>query len=91
MLNSQSLKTKKLGVAQLGCLENLGKGWTWRYGWRNGWVWDTAGGTKRILDRLVASGLAVCVNGEYSISESGKNQLASMNTNRISHAKQSGF
>lgn len=43
MLNSQSLKTKKLGVAQLGCLENLGKGWTWRYGWRNGWVWDTAG------------------------------------------------
>lgn len=77
----QTLKAKRLGNAQLGCLENLGKGWTWRYGWRNGWVWDTAAGTKRILDTLVSSGLAAYANGEYSISEAGKNHLASMKTN----------
>lgn len=77
----QSLKSKRLGIAQLGCLENLGRGWTWRYGWRNGWVWDTAAGTKRILDSLVGAGLAACANGEYSISEAGKNHLASMKIN----------
>ena len=77
---AQSFKSKRLGNAQRGCLENLGKGWTWRYGWRNGWVWDTAAGTKRILDTLVDSGLAACTNGEYSISEAGKTQLASIKT-----------
>lgn len=78
---AQSVTSKKLGAAQLGCLENLGKGWTWRYGWRNGWVWDTAAGTRRILDTLVASGLAACSNNEYSITEAGKDHLASMETN----------
>jgi hypothetical protein len=66
---AQSLKTKKLGKEQLGCLENLDKGRTWRYGW----ICNIAAGTKRILDTLVSSGLAACANGEYSISETGKN------------------
>lgn len=77
---AQSMKIKKLGAAQLGCLDNLGKGWTWRYGWRNGWVWDSASGTKRILDTLVNGGFAVCSNNEYSISEAGTAYLASLKT-----------
>jgi hypothetical protein len=75
---SENRNFKQLGSAQFSCLENLGRGWTWRYGWRNSWVWDSAARTKRILDTLVVRGLAVLSDGYYSISEAGTVHLASL-------------
>lgn len=76
LAGNKKLSQRKLGDAQLHCLTFLGKDSTWRYGGINGWLWDTPSGTRRILDKLVQRGLAVCNDGNYSISEDGRAYLA---------------
>lgn len=76
LASNKKSSQRKLGNAQLHCLTFLGKGSTWRYGGINGWLWDTSSGTQRILDKLVERGLAVCNDGNYSISDDGLSYLA---------------
>lgn len=74
-------KPRPLGPIQLELLKMLTPHSGWRSGgWHPGcgWIWDTVRGTARILDTLVARGLASVEpymhngTGKYSITNEGK-------------------
>lgn len=63
---------RKLGRDQVGVLETLKKGWTWRRGKMNGWTWGSDSRTTKILDSLCDRGLAEKVEDTYQITDEGK-------------------
>lgn len=49
---------KKLGPVQRDVLQALKDHGSWSPGILSGWLWDTPGNTKRIMDSLVRAGFA---------------------------------
>lgn len=58
------MANKRLGKTQKLVLESLKEHGAWGYS-GCGWLWDTWGNTKRIMDSLVAKGYATLEAGIY--------------------------
>ena len=75
---------RQIGKNQRGVLEALDEHGGWEPGC--GWVWNTHKGTQKILDTLVARGLAKAINSPgrfsvkaYRITAEGKEILGASN------------
>ncbi len=83
--NTQCNNAKKLYLTerQYSCLERMGSGRLWRYGFVNGWLYNTAAGTRDILAAIHRKGLLDSPeSGHFIINDKGRKYLADVQKNK---------
>lgn len=67
----------KLGTNQAGMIWAMNDHNGWNPNARPGWIWNTPGGTQKIVDSLVKRGLVEYDNdlGRYMLTETGKSEV----------------